>query len=84
MTTFTSGDQARAYILNHDADVKRWDRQSKTALANLVLGRMSQQNMIPVVGPHKYSKDELVNWLADDRYPDVQAARDAYYAAIGA
>ena len=77
--------EAIAYIRNHDADVRRWDRKPKYELVRLVLDRMRAMNILLVTGgPARWSKDELVNWLANDRYPDAQDARSIYYAAAGA
>ena len=82
MTIFATPRQAHTYILEHDNHVKRWNRQPKHELAKAAAE--ASDGIFVVGGPSHWSKDELINYLADQFYPDVQAARDMYYASVTA
>jgi hypothetical protein len=74
---FYTADDAHEYIRQHDADVKQWNRQSKATLAAIV--REHADGTWIVGGPQAWSKDELINRLADDKYPLANEARTRMY-----
>jgi hypothetical protein len=84
MTTFSSPEDAKAYILKRDADAKRYTAESKSSLATRLRCRRAAQGTPIIHGdPGRWSHDELVNDLLDMDYPHdtLDAARTAYCAA---
>lgn len=73
---------ARGLLKAHDDDVRDWNRLSKPTLAGIL---KAAHNYVPGYGPDKWSKDELINALAEDRYPaaDLNLARHVLYHVDG-
>lgn len=75
-----TAETARAYLRNHDRDVKRWHRLGKAARVALIHSRAPQGWIFG--GPEEWSQGEHVTWLAAHEYPDVAAAREVLYREI--
>jgi hypothetical protein len=85
MTTFQTAEQAKNYILDHDGQVKIWDRQTVVQLRKLYAARLRTQGItVYLGGPAVMSKDELIRALADEDYPLTAEARQIYYQSLGA
>jgi len=80
----TTAADAKAYIISHDDRVRLLDRTAKTELRRILVRRRAEAGIGRSIigGPDYMSKDELINEIVDREFPQVQAARDIYYAAI--
>jgi hypothetical protein len=75
--TFTALD----YIHAHDADAKKLSRKSAPTLRDIWRAELAKQGTFSLLGG-PVRRDELVNAILDLRYPQAQAARDVFYAAV--
>jgi hypothetical protein len=83
MTTFTSPDQARNYILDHDRYAKTCNRQTIAQLRVMYSAKLAADGIqVLIGGPAVMSKDELISALVDHDYPDAAAAREVYYQSV--
>jgi hypothetical protein len=72
---------ARAYILDHGADVKKLNRKPIPTLRDLHCAELAKQGTAIVMGGPG-SRDELVNAIADLRWPHTAEARRVYYSSV--
>lgn len=71
-------DEARGYIIAHDARVVRLDTMSDAELLRLYHAALHLRGMSLLLG-EGYSHDELVNAIVDLEFPDVTRAREIWY-----
>lgn len=76
-----NGSEARAYIREHDKDVRIWDRMNRADRARII--RESDSGTWLIGGPETWSRDEQVNALARIAYPDHARALEIRYATAG-
>jgi len=72
-------DEARGYIIAHDARVTRLDTMSNEELARLYNAALGLRRMTLLTGTDGWSHDELVNSIADLEFPDTTRAREIWY-----
>ena len=76
---FTSYDHATEYVRGHDNTVKALNRMAKSSLV-----RLADQEFTVLGGTRHWSKDELINSLADHYHPDYYAAQSYRRSCIDA
>jgi hypothetical protein len=75
---------AKAYILDHDRDVKTWNRLTTAKLRVTYAAKLRAEGITVLIGgPAGMSKDELISALAEENYPQVAEARAVYYESMG-
>jgi hypothetical protein len=78
MSEFATAEQATQYIREHDIAAKSYSRMSKVTLIQIL---RSKREFLPGFGPERWSKDEVLNALLDERFPDLRAAYEFRTAA---
>jgi hypothetical protein len=78
---FTTAEQATAYIREHDAYVRQLTRKAKAELARMY--RQAHPGLV-IGEPEEWAKDSLINYLTDERYPDLNRAIEVRYAPLPA
>lgn len=79
---FADGDQARAYLLEHDADARALNRLSVASLREVEARFLAAAGETRILGGPQ-SKDELVRSILEIRYPLAAQARETYYQSTG-
>ena len=76
-----TASQARAYLLDHDERVKVLDKQPLHVLRTVWAEGLALKGQTSLFGgPDDH--DSLVNYIADQEFPDAQKARDVYHAWV--